>query len=148
MHHAAVFIEDDGRHREAADRLRIQAAEGFAAVEQRIHVQGPAQVRQQHGAHGPLGVTETWLTLWSIDPKTHRAAIRHADIGTEHVVTIVGLAVQQVKRRTGPLGIAHQFIDGEHGVGGQAFEQGGFGVVGEMVDPALPQFDITGDHHR
>ncbi|MNF17186.1 hypothetical protein D3C80_2205390 [compost metagenome] len=64
------------------------------------------------------------------------------------MVAVVGLAVQQVKRRAGPFAVADQLIDGEHRVSGQTIEQGGFGVVGVVVDTALPQFDIAGDHHR
>ena len=59
-----------------------------------------------HSAHGPIGVVKTRMIEWAIDPETHNAAIRHADIGTEHVVTIVGFAKQQVKRRATLVSIA------------------------------------------
>ena len=105
-------------------------------------------MRQEHLAHGSIDMGKPCLIPWTVDPETHGAAIGHADIGAQHLMTVIGLAVEQIKRRTKPLGLAHQFIHGENRVGGQIVEQRGFGIVGVMVDAPLPQLDIAGDHHR
>ncbi|MNJ16881.1 hypothetical protein D3C77_111510 [compost metagenome] len=134
LQHTAALIEDNGGHRQAADGLKIQTAQRLAAVQLRMQVQGPTQVRQQHGAQRPLTVAELGLIAAAIDTNPQLAAIGHADIGAKHLKAAIGLAVQQVERRAQPLGFRHQVINGEDLVQRQIIEGGRLAVIGVMLD--------------